>query len=107
MPFGWRWPWAKRPPLATLERLQIVVYTRIGCHLCTAAWERLRHEHERYRFELMEVDVDTDPDLTARFGDSVPVVTVDGKVRFRGVVNPVLLARLLAAEAARRCERNA
>jgi hypothetical protein len=29
----------------------------------------------------------------------VPVVTVNGKVRFRGVVNPHLLKRLLRAEA--------
>jgi hypothetical protein len=28
----------------------------------------------------------------------VPVVAVDGKVRFRGVVNPALLERLLIAE---------
>ena len=27
-----------------------------------------------------------------------PVVAVDGKVRFRGVVNPILLRRLLRAE---------
>ena len=30
-------------------------------------------------------------------GLSVPVVAIDGKIRFRGVVNPVLLERLLAA----------
>ena len=29
---------------------------------------------------------------------TVPVVAVDGKVRFKGVVNPVLLERLLLAE---------
>jgi hypothetical protein len=50
---------------------------------------------------LATVDVDSDPELVARHGDCVPVVTVNGKVRFRGAVNPVLLARLLTAEAAR------
>jgi hypothetical protein len=41
------------------------------------------------------VDVEGDPELAARYGDSVPVVTVNGKVRFRGRVNDVLLRRLL------------
>ena len=50
------------------------------------------------RFAIDEVDIDGDPKLVARHGTSVPVVAVDGKVRFRGVVNPVLLDRLLLAE---------
>jgi len=39
-----------------------------------------------------------DPALAERYGLTVPVVAVDGKVRFKGVVNPVLLERLLAAQ---------
>jgi glutaredoxin len=78
------------------------LYTRRGCHLCATAWECLRRAQRRRRFTLTVVDVDTDPDLVARYGDCVPVVTVNDKVRFRGVVNPVLLARLLDAEPGRR-----
>ncbi len=43
------------------------------------------------------MDVDADPQLAAQFGECVPVVTVNGKIRFRGRVNPVLLERLLQA----------
>ena len=42
--------------------------------------------------------MDTDPDLVSAYGMTVPVVAVAGKVRFKGVVNPVLLERLLLAE---------
>ena len=87
-----------------LEHWQVLLYTRTGCHLCATAWDRLRQAQQRYRFVLATVDVDADSDLAARYGSSVPVVTVNGKVRFRGAVNPVLLARLLNAEAARRSE---
>jgi hypothetical protein len=73
------------------------MYHREGCHLCEGAWELLRRAQARHRFTLTAVDVDRDPDLAARYGQDVPVVTVDGKVRFRGVVNPVLLRRALAA----------
>jgi hypothetical protein len=84
-----------------------LLYTRTGCHLCETAWERLRRAQRRYRFALAAVDVDTDPELAARHGDCVPVVTVNGKVRFRGLINPVLLARLLNAESARPPRRKA
>jgi hypothetical protein len=47
------------------------------------------------------VDVDDNPQLQVRYGEHVPVVVVNGKVRFRGFINPVLLQRLLRAEAGR------
>jgi hypothetical protein len=78
------------------------LYTRRGCHLCEDAWDCLRREQQRYRFRLTVVDVDTDAGLAERFGKEVPVVTLSGKVRFRGAVNPVLLIRLLRAEGRRR-----
>jgi glutaredoxin len=81
-----------------LGHLRIVMYTRRGCHLCEAAWEQLEKARQRYGFELAAEDVDTDPNLAAEHGAWVPVVTVNGKVRFRGAVNPVLLERLLRAE---------
>jgi glutaredoxin len=74
------------------------MYTRQGCHLCDAAWQRLEKARRRYGFALAVRDVDADPALAERYGSCVPVVTVNGKVRFRGAVNPVLLERLLRAE---------
>jgi glutaredoxin len=79
--------------------LCVVMYTRRGCHLCEDAWALLQREQGRYGFALEAVDVDADPALVERYGTEVPVVAVNGKVRFRGVVNPHLLKRLLWAEA--------
>jgi hypothetical protein len=75
------------------------MYTRRGCHLCEVAWGRLEAARRRYGFRLTARDVDADPGLAAEHGQCVPVVTVNGKVRFRGGVNPALLERLLRAEA--------
>ena len=91
--------WPRRPP-SPPERLQFVFYTRQGCHLCEVAWQELRQAQRRHGFRLEAVDVDADPELAARYGTCVPVVTVNGRVRFRGVVNPVLLRRLLRGRAA-------
>jgi glutaredoxin len=42
-----------------------------------------------------EVDIDDHPDLLERFNTCVPVIEIDGVVRFRGRVDPRLLRRLL------------
>jgi hypothetical protein len=44
-----------------------------------------------------EIDIDQDPALVDRFDVCVPVVEIDGKVRFRGRVDELLLRRLLAS----------
>ena len=42
------------------------------------------------------VDIDADPKLRARYDACVPVVVIDGRERFRGRVDELLLRRLLA-----------
>lgn len=81
-----------------LTHLQFVMYTRAGCHLCESAWCMLLEAQRSYGFGLTSIDIDCDPDLAARFGEEVPVVEVNGKIRFRGGLNRVLLARFIDAE---------
>jgi glutaredoxin len=85
-------------PAPSATRLRLTVYTRAQCGCCRKALELLETYRRRYRFTIDVVDVDTDPELKARYDTVVPVVAVDGKERFRGVVNPVLFERLLRAE---------
>ncbi len=98
------WSWLFRRPEAKHE---VVLYTRQGCHLCEQAWTKLVEARKRYPFVLREVDVDTDPELVASYGLEVPVVTLDGQVRFRGLVNEVLLHRLLRRGHGRRTPNEA
>jgi hypothetical protein len=72
----------------------VVVYTREGCHLCDQAIDLLQ-QYSRYLPGTIEVDIDEDPLLQEQFGTCVPVVEVDGKIRFRGNVNEQLLRRLI------------
>ena len=78
----------------------VVLYTRKGCHLCDDAFDILR-QFRQYLPAIEQVDIDTDPVLAERFDTCVPVVEFDGKVRFRGKVNPVLLQRLIDVELSR------
>lgn len=101
MAFSSLWKWWRGRSLPGLEHLHVLVFTRSGCHLCESAWEILAAGQEKYRFRLEAVDVDREPELVQRYGELVPVVVVDGKVRFWGNINRVLLERFLAAEARR------
>jgi glutaredoxin len=85
----------RRQPATSLA---VTVYTRHECWCCHKALDVLKRYQRKHRLAIEEVDVDADPELAARHGTSVPVVAIGGKVRFRGVVNPVLLERLLEAE---------
>ncbi len=70
---------------------RVVLYTRKGCHLCDDALAVLR----RHGIEPTSVDIDADQALCQQFDTCVPVVEIDGIVRFRGRVNEVLLRRQL------------
>ncbi len=96
MLWGWLRSWRGG---GRLRHWQVVMYTRRGCHLCEQAWAQLEEARQDYGFALSQVDVDAEPELVRQYGECVPVVVVNGRVRFRGVVNPVLLRRLLCAGA--------
>lgn len=73
--------------------VELDIYTRDGCHLCDDAIALVRS----FGLEPSVVDIDTQPELLANYDKCVPVVVIDGKVRFRGKIDPVLLKRLLQA----------
>ena len=88
-----------RPRVAAvpaLARMTVTLYTRPQCCCCQSAREVLKDYQETNGFTFEEVDA-SDPALEALIGPTVPVIAVDGKVRFRGEVNRVLFERLLAA----------
>src|SRR5258708_691060 len=70
---------------------EVNLYTRQGCCLCDEAKAVLN----RHGLAVQEIDIDADPQLRERYTDCVPVVTIDGKERFRGRVNETLLLRLI------------
>lgn len=77
------------------EDLRFTFITRAGCHLCDDARVLIETAKDRHGFQLDIVDVDASPELVGRYGECVPVVLVNDKLRFRGRVNPVLLQRIL------------
>jgi glutaredoxin len=82
-------------PAESGRRFQrLIVYSRNDCHLCDDAKAVLALYLE-YLPAIEEIDIDGDPELKSRFDTSVPVVEMDGQVRFQGRVDEILLRRLI------------
>lgn len=76
----------------------VTVYSRDGCHLCDTAVETLAAYSEYFETgDIHVVDIDTDPNLIEQFGLEIPVIAIDGKVRFKGRVDETLIRRLIDA----------
>jgi thioredoxin-like negative regulator of GroEL len=82
----------------------VVVYTRARCGLCRRAEALVAREARRA--EVRHVDVDADPDLVARYGVRIPVVTVDGHEVAELELAPGTVRRAVRA-ARRRARRRA
>lgn len=87
-------PWKPDPPGRRFESL--VVYSKPECHLCDQAKDQLM-AYRVWLPEIEEVDISKDDALQEQFGDQIPVVEIDGTIRFRGRVNVALLRRLIDA----------
>ncbi|WP_339732268.1 glutaredoxin family protein [uncultured Gimesia sp.] len=74
----------------------LTVYTKENCPLCEEAAEILE-DYAAYLPTAEFIDIYSDPALVKQFGTCVPVVSFDGKIRFRGRINEVLLRRLIVA----------
>ncbi len=85
-------PWQPSSPGRRFA--QLVVYSRADCHLCDDAKQVLARYRE-FLPELQQVDIASDTALEARWGAEIPVVEIDGRVRFRGHVDELLLQRLI------------
>ena len=77
--------------------VEIVLYTKMDCPLCDEAKQLLVAELGRRMYRIKEIDIEEDPELLARYRYEIPVVLIDGKLRFRGRVDLDLLRRLLRA----------
>ena len=74
--------------------MNIVIYTRDGCHLCEEAREMLCE----FGIAPTLIDIDADPALRERFDTCVPVVEINGRIRFRGRVSRMLLRRIIRSQ---------
>jgi hypothetical protein len=74
---------------------RVVLYSRVGCHLCDTARDVVLAVRERHPFHFDEIDIEGSDDLVREYGIRIPVLTVDGEEVFEIEVEDSQLAELV------------
>ena len=57
---------------------QVVIYSRVSCHLCQEAEKNVREVLTEIPFELKVIYIDGDQELERLYGEEVPVTLING-----------------------------
>ncbi len=60
----------------------IELFGKAGCCLCDEARETVEAVRQTHHFDLTEVDISLDPVLYRRYGERIPVLTINGEEAF-------------------------
>ena len=63
-------------------KAHVIVYTRLGCHLCDELKDVVLSAGCNELFTFEEINIDTDPILYERYKYDIPVVAINGVERF-------------------------
>jgi hypothetical protein len=103
---GWQVLWGQpkrsergwRPSVPGRRFRTATLYVGEGCHLCDEAAAML-HAYQSWLPKIDEINIHSDPFLVDQFGDCIPVLMLDSKIRFRGKISEALLRRLIEGTA--------
>ena len=76
------------------QPIQIVFYTKPGCHLCEDVADVLDVLATRWSLEVRTVNILSDPELYRRYWSAIPVVTV-GRYVLQAPITPSDMERAL------------
>lgn len=79
-----------------MEKRQIILYTRPGCHLCDDAADLLEQLAQRLPLAVAEVNILGDIGLYERYKHSIPVVAIAGGPTLYAPIRADALAQALA-----------
>ena len=59
---------------------KVTVISRIGCHLCEIAIDKIKLVKDQLQFELEIKLINDLPELEQEYGEQVPVIMIDNKI---------------------------
>ena len=71
-----------------MQKRQVVLYTRPGCHLCDEAKQAMKNAGCDEEYTLQEVNIEEDRELLNKYGVDIPVILIDGREFFRHRLAP-------------------
>jgi len=78
--------------------MELVLYTRRDCELCSEMEHVIDEVMPRFRAELKRIEIDGNAELEAHFGIEVPVLFVNGRKAFKYRCTPRELRKRLERE---------
>jgi glutaredoxin len=63
--------------------MEVVIYSKPGCHLCDIVKAQLERLRESMAFELREVNILEDAASFEKFEEEIPVVFMNGRKSFK------------------------
>ena len=71
-----------------MSKVQVVIYSRPGCHLCDEAKAAILSAGCSDQFVLEEVNIESDEELLRKYQYDIPVIAIDGVETFIHRVHP-------------------
>jgi len=71
-----------------MSKVQVVIYSRPGCHLCDEAKAAILSAGCSDQFVLEEINIESDEDLLRKYKYDIPVVAINGVETFIHRVDP-------------------
>lgn len=78
--------------------VELVVYSRYGCHLCDDMLQTLREFEQDLGLSIAVVDIDDNAALAKQYNDAVPVLTCRGNEICRHFLDLVALEKIVDQE---------
>ena len=71
-----------------MSKLQVIIYSRPGCHLCDEAKAAILSAGCSEQFVLEEINIESDEELLRKYKYDIPVVAINGVETFIHRVDP-------------------
>ena len=76
------------------NHMQVVLFSKDGCHLCERVLIAIQNVRKQIDFDLKIIDIAQDQVLFERYGNDIPVVTLNGKEIDRRELSEARLLKL-------------
>jgi len=79
-----------------LRRIQVTMYSKDNCSLCTKARRVIEELSEEFPLELNEVDIYKDDELLEKYQIMIPVIEIDGNEVEYGIIHKEVIQEYLS-----------
>lgn len=79
-----------------MRRIQVTMYSKDNCSLCTKARRVIEELSEEFPLELNEVDIYKDDELLEKYQIMIPVIEIDGNEVEYGIIHKEVIQEYLS-----------